>query len=322
MGTETTDALVDAAKASAQAPSVANTQPWHWQVRGETLELHTDPNRQLSTYDPMGRMMVVSCGCALHLARMALAAHGYEVDIDRAPAAPGMLASVTITGRTSITPEAVRRLETAAMRRTDRRPVGDEPVPAKALDEIRSAAEAERTWLHILRSDDVFELATAAGQAAAFEDFDPRWHTERQNWFGGERAEGTGVPSSALPQHQPETTVSNVNYGPNGELPVDMGHDRGATYAILYGGDETDHSWLRAGEALNAAWLVATELGVSVTPMSATVEVPGTRQVLRHLVSHLGEPYLVLRLGIPVAGIARVPKTPRLNPEAIVDVAS
>lgn len=51
------------------------------------------------------------------------------------------------------------------------------------------------------------------------------------------------------------------------------------------------------GEALSAGWLTATELGVSVLPLSAPIEVIGTREALRRLVADLGYPYLVLRLG-------------------------
>jgi hypothetical protein len=76
-------------------------------------------------------------------------------------------------------------------------------------------------------------------------------------------------------------------------------------------------AWLRAGEALSAGWLAATGLGVSVLPMSAAVEVPATRAALRRLLSGLGEPYLVLRLGIADPD-SSAPGTPRLPVERIL----
>jgi nitroreductase len=322
MASGTTDTLAEAAREAGHAPSIANSQPWHWRVAGETLELSTDSSRQLVTYDPAGRLMVLSCGAALHHARMALAVRGWACDVDRIPdrREDQLLARVTVSDKIPVTPAAVRLMETIQARHTDRRPVSDEPVPGKTVDEIRAAAEAEHTWLHVLRADDILDLATAAGQASAVEDFDPAWRTELRYWFGGEREEGFGVPSSTLPEQTPQTTVSNVDYGSAGELPVHRGHDRSAVYAILYGSDDSQESWLRAGEALSAAWLAATELGVAVTPLSATVEVPGTRQALRRLVSQLGEPYLVLRMGIPNPADPPLARTPRLAPDTLVEI--
>ena len=79
------------------APSVHNTQPWHFVVRPDVLELHGDNNRQLRALDPTGRQMVISCGCALFNARVGLAADSV-VQVDRLPnpAKPELLARITL----------------------------------------------------------------------------------------------------------------------------------------------------------------------------------------------------------------------------------
>lgn len=89
-------------------------------------------------------------------------------------------------------------------------------------------------------------------------------------------------------------------------------------YAILYGPGDSDLDWLRAGEALSAAWLKATELGISVLPSSSAIEVTATREAIRQLLSGLGHPYLVLRLGVLDPDTAGPPRTPRLPVEQIV----
>ena len=85
MGTATTNALADAARSAGSAPSIANTQPWHWRARGDTLELSADTSRQLNTADPEARLLTLSCGAALHHARVALSAAGWQVEVDRVP---------------------------------------------------------------------------------------------------------------------------------------------------------------------------------------------------------------------------------------------
>ena len=92
-------------------------------------------------------------------------------------------------------------------------------------------------------------------------------------------------------------------------------------FAILYGDQDSRENWVRAGQALSAGWLTATEHGISVLPLSATVEVPATRPILIRLLSGLGEPYLVLRLGRADPDHAGPPHTPRLPAEQIIEVA-
>jgi hypothetical protein len=71
---------------------------------------------------------------------------------------------------------------------------------------------------------------------------------------------------------------------------------------------------------LSAAWLTATELGVSVLPLSAAVEVAATRTTLRRLLSDIGYPYLVLRLGMADPEHHGAPHTPRLSSQQVVEI--
>ena len=67
------DALDEAATAALRAPSIFNMQPWTWRIEAGTLELRADPDGQLVDTGPEGRMLVISCGIALHHAVTALA---------------------------------------------------------------------------------------------------------------------------------------------------------------------------------------------------------------------------------------------------------
>jgi hypothetical protein len=214
----------------------------------------------------------------------------------------------------------MRHLQTLRIRHSDRRPVADVPVEPGVIDALRAAIEAEHTWLHVMRRDDVFDLAGAADRAQTLENFDPRWRDEIAYWAGGVREGGLGVPATAIPEEAPQTTVPGRDFLVSGELHITAGHDGAATYAILFGADDTPLSWLRAGEALSSAWLLAIEHGVALLPMSAAVEVEATRATLRRLVAGLGDPQLVLRIGVPDPDHPGPPATPRLHPDQIVEV--
>jgi nitroreductase len=339
--------LAEAARAAGLAPSVHNTQPWRWRVHPDRLELYADRSRQLRAADPDGRLLAISCGAALHHARVALAAAGWQPEVERLPepADPDQIARIRPGRHVGVTGEAMRRYQATEIRRTDRRPLSGDPVPAAALAAVRAAVEAEHSNLHLLRPEQVSELATAASRADALTAADPQTRAELAYWVGGPHPAGTGLPEAAIPVQPPHTTVPVRDFGQPGTLPVDgAGPDRGgtaggregtaggrgdaaggrgdaaATYAVIFGDEDHPASWLAAGEALSAAWLSATEHGVAVLPFSAPVEAPATRVVLRRVLAGIGHPQLVLRLGVPDPDHHGPPHTPRLDPSQTVEI--
>lgn len=124
---ETMRAVLDLAT---QAPSVHNTQPWHWRVGAHSVQLYADPNRQLPKTDPGRRDLLLSCGAALNHCTVALAAVGWLAKVHRLPdpADPDHLAAVELTaqipGGLDVTLAAA-----IARRRTDHRAYRRWPVP-------------------------------------------------------------------------------------------------------------------------------------------------------------------------------------------------
>ncbi|GAA4711729.1 Acg family FMN-binding oxidoreductase [Phytohabitans rumicis] len=316
--------LAEAAAAAGYAPSVHNTQPWRWRVTTDALDLIAVRDRQLRVADPDGRLLTISCGAALHHARVALATEGRAPDVTRMPdpANPDHLARITIGERTPVTPQAMRLFQAARLRHTDRRPVSDTPVGPAAIEEIRRTVHTEGLELHVLTTDQVLDLAAAASHADKAETEDEQQRTELAYWIGGDRPDGTGVPDAVIPSRAPETTVPGRDFVRAGTLSVGAGHDRAAVYAMLYGPGDEPADWLRAGEALSASWLAATEQGLTVLPFSSVIELPATREALRRVISGIGYPYLVLRLGLADPDVAGPPHTPRLPGAQTIDVVT
>ena len=292
------EGLADAAAAAGYAPSIHNTQPWRWRFDSKTLDLYLDRSRVLAATDPDTRLATLSCGAALHHARTVLAAEGWRVAVARMPDAADQdhLAQVRVYAPAPADPHAVRRVRTIPLRHTNRRPVVGPPVEPEDLRAITAAVRAEAAWLHILRPEQVVELTAAADHAQRTDDGGPEWRTELAYWTGGPRA-GVGIPSAVFPQHTPDTTMTGRDLDHLGDLSSSAEHDRTALFAILYGQSDEPRDWLRAGEALSAGWLAATERGISVLPLSAPVEVISTRETMRRHLSYLNYPLLVLRFG-------------------------
>ena len=316
-------ALSTAATMAGHAPSIHNTQPWRWRLTANQLDLYLDHSRGLEVTDPDSRLAVLSCGAALHHALVSLAAAGWHTLLARMPdpAHPDHLAQLRLDHRIPVTPAAIRHLQTIALRHTDRRPVQSTPVAADKLHRIVAAVESAGAGLHLLQPDQVYDLAAAAHRAQRTEADETAWQAELGYWTGGTRPLGSGVPDAAIPDRAPQTTVPGRDFGHPGDLPISGAHEGAATFAILYGPEDGKLDWLRAGETLSAAWLTATELGVSVLPLSATIELTITREHIRRLLTGLGHPQLVLRLSTCDPAGTAAPHTPRLPAEQVIERA-
>jgi hypothetical protein len=331
-----TDTKVDSRTASqaftravglaAFAPSAANSQSWSWRLADGICELWVQRERQLGVSDPDGRQTLLSCGAALHHAQMALAAEGWGFDVDRLPERgnPDLMARLRLTGQTAPDASAVRLSYAVHLRYTDRRPLCATRLDDEVVTAIASAAEAKGARLCLLHRDQVGELGAIAEIAQEIEMADSAWLEELAYWSSGWRPTdmcrvppdgwcptGTGIPAGAVPDRPLPATVPNKDFGV-GSLPIGPGGDSGATFGLLCGDEDEPKAWLPAGEALSAAWLTAAELGVSLLPMSAPVEITSTREALCRLISGASYPYLVLRLGIADTTKPPPERTPRL----------
>ena len=153
--------LEQAARAAQHAPSVFNTQPWSWQITGRTMELFADPGRRIESIDQDSRLLLLSCGAALHHARVALNAAGWAARVERLPepSQPGLLARITLGGNVPPDPENQRMAAAMPRRHTDRRSFGDRAVPEPELTKLRRFVEYEGAYLHVVRPDQVATLA-------------------------------------------------------------------------------------------------------------------------------------------------------------------
>lgn len=326
-----TRVLAQATVAALRAPSILNTQPWRWRIHDDTAELRADRSRQLRTLDPEGRLLMVSCGAALHHARTALAGLGATATVRRFSAAhdPDLLATIEIAKMGSADPDAVRLQKAIALRVTDRRPFDGGDLPNTALDALRRAAEGEGVHLHVLRPEETVTLGVAAARAAASELADPAFRAEVASWTGRAADSPDGVPAGAVPPSGPRpvpvrefvldgSDADLFRQGGAGPEPAGLA-DRAARYAVLFTDSDDPPAWLNAGQALSAVLLTATVERFAASPMSDVVEVPTSRQLLRGMLGGMGYPVLALRIGVPGAG-ARPTPSPRRTERDVIDV--
>ncbi|WP_306207515.1 Acg family FMN-binding oxidoreductase [Actinoplanes sp. RD1] len=320
--TNPSDALAAAARTALRAPSVFNTQPWRWRIDGDTMLLWADRERALTATDPDGRLLLLSCGAALHHARVALAAAGWLATVERLPdpGVPDLLARITFTGARPADPGAVRLLEAVGRRRSDRRAYADRPVTDDQVTALRRAAEAEGAYLHHVRGDQVPLLAVSTDLAGEAERLDDDYRGELARWTHRPGAAGDGIPAGTAVRPALRR-VPVRDFAPDGDagLEAGHGHDAGSAYLLLFGTTDRAGDFLRGGEALSAVLLTATADGLATDPISDSIEVEWSRHLLTGLLADVGEPYVVVRTGY-AEGDAPLPPAPRRHPESVIEV--
>ena len=302
---ETKALLRKAVERASFAPSVHNTQPWHFVIRPDALDLHADNDRQLRALDPTGRQMVLSCGCALFNARVGLAADRV-VQVDRLPdpAKPDLLARLTLVDKPAAWTPLVRLDPMIERRHTNRQDFLDEDVPPDVIYELTTAAEQEESSLvQIVEPGQKLVAAQLSQEAEAIQNDDPRYRAELEAWTTTDLHRTDGVPVYAIPhadaRSEPEALVRNFDVAGKGWLPRLRQSSLNHCLMVLGTGraESNRSAWLRAGEALQRVLLEATRLDYVVSLASQVAEVPSTRDRLRKELGLEFHPLLLMRIG-------------------------
>lgn len=287
-----------------RAPSVHNTQPWRWSVSEHEVHLFADRARRLPVIDPDGREMLISCGAALHHARIAFRALGWSPVVQRMPSPgnPDHLATIELHRLTRVDPRLATLVEAARRRHTDRRPYLPVPVPPQLLDRLAYTANAEQVRVTLLTEQSRRrEMIDALMHADAVQRQDPMYQAEVAEWVRHRPDATQGIPVSTVPQaRNGGFDMAGRRFSP-GTLEMPASASDGATLYVLSTGVDNRLSWLRTGEALSALLLAAAKAKLASCTLSQVSEVPAVRDLARRVaLGGTGEPHLVVRVGWPV----------------------
>lgn len=256
------------------APSVHNSQPWRWVVGRRALHLYADLGRWLPATDPQGRDMIVSCGAALHHVRVALAAAGLATSVRRMPVLdePDHLASLRLHPRPA--DDTALTLATAILRRrTDRRAFTDWEVPGAFVDQLADRAAAQGAVLH--------PVPASRSRARLIDVRQP-----------------AGARSAARLAKQATRAAPFADAGPGHVERPANGEADGALVMVLATPSDGPLAQVRAGEALSAVLLHATELGLATCALSEPFEDGSRRRVVQdEVLGGAAVPQVLLRVG-------------------------
>lgn len=120
------------------------------------------------------------------------------------------------------------------------------------------------------------------------------------DWWTTPYAVSEGIPPSALAS---DNEHRRVDVGR--EFPVRIHTDRRpeleadwSKILILSTDEDTRADWLRSGEALSTILLECTMAGMATCPLTHLIELDESRDIVRDLIAHAGQPQVLIRVGI------------------------
>lgn len=309
-------------EAATLAPSVHNSQPWQFEVGERSIDLYADPARQLTFSDSGGRSLLISCGAALFNLRVAADHLGFHprVRLMPTPTDPTHVAHVQVDHRHD-RPGLMSDLYRAIwQRRTNRYPFWDRRIPRGVLSRLQEAVALENAVLRVYDDQvEVDRIVRLLHEAELEERATGEVMAERRAWVGRD-AEGEGVPRQSLGPRpaDPRAPFRDLGLGDDPERRVAQ-FERTPTIALLSTTQDGPVDWVRAGQALQRALLVATNEGIAASFMNQPLELPDLRWLVRSPITGRGHTQMILRMGygVPVPATPRRPLDQVLRPAGV-----
>ena len=296
-----------------RAPSVHNSQPWHWIAQDGAVRLFLAEHRIPHATDRTGRESVISCGAALEHLRVAAAAAGWHAEIARFPNPNDLthLATVDFHPLEFVTDADRAQADAILNRRTDRLPFY--PPQGWAVFEpiLRSTIDPDKATLYVLSDAVRPQLAEASRLTEAMRRYDSSYQAELSWWTAPFEA-SDGMPYSALASAADQDRVDVARRFPSGnrQSRTEPDSDRSVIAVLCTDGDSRREA-LSCGEVLSDVLLEATMAGLATCTLSHMTELDASRDIIRTLVGGPGDPQLLIRIGTIPPLSDPPPPTPR-----------
>jgi nitroreductase len=308
------EVIARAVEVACRAPSLHNSQPWRWVATSSVVQLFVDPQRVLRSTDSSGREALISCGAVLDHFRTAMAATGWNTDVDQFPNPNKLehLASIDFTALDYVAQAWRDRADAILRRRSDRLPFGapTDWEPFEAV--LRSSFDTELAALDVLADEARPQLAEASRLTASLRRYDDSYHHELQWWTAPFR-HSEGIPPSKLVSSSEADRVAV-----NREFPVSgygdrrpaTGQDQAKILVLSTAGD-TRADALHTGQVLSQVLLECTMAGLATCPLTHITEVEESRDIIADLVGRKTMPQVLIRVGVAPNVENVPPPTPR-----------
>jgi nitroreductase len=304
----------DAVRLACRAPSLHNSQPWRWVLEGTTLHLYADLTRVMTTADPEGREIYLSCGAALDHFTVAMSAAGWYTSVHRFPDPrdPFHVAVMDFRRTTEVAENIRTRAAAIAKRRTDRRPYAAAADWSELESSLRQAVLPYQVMFDIVLDTARPSLARASRLTETIRADDPSYIVEL-GWWTASDASRHGVPRTALASAAVADRLDVQRRFPTqGDLRAGgVEVDQSKIVVLSTHHEDARLDVVRCGEALSAVLLECTAAGLATCTLTHMTEFAPSREIVRGLIGQRGTPQLLIRIGRKPLADAELESTPR-----------
>jgi nitroreductase len=333
-------------RAAILAASPHNTQPWLFDVSGDSIAVYADRARHLGSFDPFRREMHLGLGCAIENFVCAARAFGLEADVQPAngrlelgPGSQPVLAARIAVAAGQPSPDPL--FDAIPRRRTNRGPYNDRPIAPERLQRLSDLASSRTVRLVLLADEGARrELGTLIVHATEQIVADPDMSKDSFRWIRTGRRDvlahrdgvtidtsGTSRLMTAAAKMLPDLSAARID-----RIWVDTTRNVHTATATVFGmiliQDRLDMSQsIAAGRAWQRLHLAATGQGIAAQPLNQPVEMIDRHHMLgkpdefgpalaRLARAYGWEPTFVFRLGYAAR---EAPHSPRRPLAAVLD---
>ncbi|WP_410622912.1 Acg family FMN-binding oxidoreductase [Amycolatopsis sp. cmx-8-4] len=286
-----------------RAPSVHNLQPWLLDIGPDELVVRERTELRLPHHDPRGRDRAASCGAAVANLELAIRTLGRVADVELLPdpARPEVVARLAAGTAAAPTVADLHRFSAIARRASHRAPFEDAPVPAVALRLIGETSAAPGVEARLVRPGrEIAVVARLLHVAAEHFKADGAYQRELSLWtIRDEQAHrhGVGLPASRVPAGSVPWAglIRRATELPDtAEIEARLAAESLLVF-VTAGDTRSDH--VRAGYAMERAWLTAVDLGLVAAVLTQPLHLAEIRSALRRDLTLSGFPQVLMRVG-------------------------
>lgn len=279
------------------APSLHNTQPWNFTVRGNEIRVLANRNRHLPIADPDSRELYISVGCALENLLIAAKHFGLNAIVTYFPDPKDEVWVATITlkenGQTSSLNDQ-ELFHAIALRHTNRQTYANKPLNERDVQRLRACLQESNTTLQLTDDHEIKQQVDALVISADITQFaDPDYRDELNKWITqgefGYRwliARVGQLATTYLASHHKPTK-------PDADIVLNA-----PMLALLSTAADNRLAQVQSGQVFERIALHATTLNIGVQPLSQILQVSELKPELSKLFNGPADyPQMAFRLG-------------------------
>lgn len=276
-------------EAAVHAPSGENAQPWRFEIRDGEIKVFNLPERDQSLYNYGQRASYVAHGALIENILIASSAFGYRAKLNIFPevGVPNLVAIVSLEKSSSAEDPLYRYIQT---RCTNRKPYKSEPFSENQPAQLISAAE-EIGGGKLILVQDREKIKTLAHAGSVNEHvmlsnkFLHNFFFAHINWTQEEEDKkriGFYLKTLELPppaqimfrifRHWPVTKVLNIigfaKAAAQGNAKIYASCAAVGAVVVLH---KTPEDFIIAGRIMQRVWLKATQMGLSIQPLTGVL---------------------------------------------------